>query len=134
MFLENVSAAYKSGLDRGSQAKKRLIATLPNSKIHSTHSKRGNKEISNRNKFWCFVIRLFQVLALGGESSVGPGFARHGSKGCSSRTAAALRRQRMRRGIISVRAARASGPAGCAALRMMARDLELVYIHKYATS
>jgi hypothetical protein len=39
------------------QAKKRLIATVANSKNKSTHSKRCTKQISNRNKFGCFVIR-----------------------------------------------------------------------------
>jgi hypothetical protein len=66
------------------EAKKRLIATHANSKIHATHSKRTRIAISNRNKNRCFGIQ--------GVSSVGPGFVRHRDKDCRTRSGAALRR------------------------------------------
>ena len=53
----------------GSGAKKRLFATFTKLRIHSTHSKRGIKQISNRNKNSLCPFQLhFAPLRCGGRS------------------------------------------------------------------
>jgi len=53
----------------GSGAKKRLIATFTKLRIHSTRSKRGIKQISNRNKNSLCPFQLhFAPLRCGGRS------------------------------------------------------------------